>query len=135
MANLARQQRRLNQQLDALASAAPQVMALRGQQSLAALLHVDPKIQSEWWRMGSEKIAAGQEAWWAMWFGSLAAQQRLGWAWMRLWSPLGVSFGYTPAHLFRAGRDAQAELLAVANSAVAPMRRRAVANARRLRKD
>lgn len=105
----------LNTRLAELAIAAPQVVAHR-------LAHADATERS---RMVHEKIAAFGQGWAALWLRGVMSQQAIATAWWRaMWMPFqrnGV-----PAALHGAA-------LGMAAAGLAPVRRTAVANAKRLR--
>ena len=81
----------------------------------------DARDRREFTRMGAEKVAAFQQSWWQMGVAALAAQQRVALA-MMSGNPARVAQA-----LARAGTD-------VAAQGLAPVSRRATANAKRLRK-
>jgi hypothetical protein len=99
--------------------AAPQVMAYRLTRLALAGLSPSARDRKEFVRMGVEKVAAFYESWTAMYLALLRANLNLAlspfWVW---WSP---------ARGQRTG-------LTILNRGLAPIRRRAGANARRLRR-
>lgn len=99
---------RLARQMTEIAWAAPQVVAQRVTRMVAAGPKPGARDRREFTNMGLEKVAAFQQAWWAM---GAAAMRASATAWM---NPLGAA-------------------VSVMNAGVAPVRRKAVANARRLR--
>lgn len=101
-----RRSRSLAAQSIALGMAVPQVLAHR-----AARMG----DQAELFRMGSEKLFAFNEAWMAMATQAVLENQKLALSFMQPWSPWGACMG-------------------ILGKGIAPYRRRAVANARRLRR-
>ena len=100
-----------------LGMAVPQVIAHR-------MAGMDRK---EFHRMGSEKIAAFNEAWTAMAFEAVRANQQLTLSFMQsLWFPR--------ARRKSASRQLSDATLGILGKGMAPIRRRAVANAKRLRR-
>ena len=78
--------------------------------------------------MGSEKIAAFNEAWTAMAFEAVRANQQLTLSFMQsLWFPW-------KARRKSAARQLSDATLGILGKGMAPIRRRAVANAKRLRR-
>src|SRR4051794_33129344 len=127
---------RLARQSFELAFAAPQVIAHRTARMLAAGSRPSIGDQREFLRMGSEKLEAFTEAWIAMSLQAVNANQRLMSAMLRSWWTPWISLPFAPwstprPHTRRAAerywQRAGAALLA---SAVAPVHRRAVANAK-----
>lgn len=77
-------------------------------------------------RMGAEKVTAFSQSWFAMSQGMWQAQC----AWLRYaWTPLGAM---RPVTLRRTGQHLQAAALDVTDRGIVPVRRKVVANARRL---
>ncbi|MDO5289864.1 MAG: hypothetical protein Q4F13_09570 [Pseudomonadota bacterium] len=131
-------QARLARQTAELHRAVPQVVAMRLGRLLGAGPLPGPAEQQEIYRMGAEKVAAFGESWLAMAAQSWAAQQRLAQWWLGTWwrvalggwtNPPSVNhlLAHTQQHLLHAWLD-------TATHGMAPMHRRATANARRLRK-
>lgn len=121
-----------------LAQAAPEVVALRVGRMLAAGPTPSPSDQREFMKMGAEKVAAFYESWLAMSMQTLRVQQRFMAWWLQesqraLQSGVLLWPGAGGALSAQAAGRAQAGALRVAASGLAPVRRRAVANARRLR--
>ena len=106
----------------ALAVAVPQVVAHR----LTRLAMAGPKPSArdrrEFHRMGAEKIAAFQESWMAMAAESWRIQMQVA---QSLWFPW-LAAGRAPAW------TSQRAARAILGRGLAPVRRKAVANARRL---
>jgi hypothetical protein len=100
---------------------APQVMAQRLARIAAAGASPSARDRKEFHRMGTEKIAALNEAWTAMAFEAFRANQQLTLSLMQsLWYPWVTS------------RQVSNAALGVLGKGMAPIRRRAVANAKRL---
>lgn len=105
-----------------LALAVPQVVAHRVWRMATAGPQPSARDRREFTRMGSEKTAAFFESWWAMGWHLWTLQQQ---AWLSLFG-----IGASPW----VGRGAQRTATAVMGTGLAPVRRRAVANAKRLSK-
>ena len=120
---------RLARQLNGLAIAVPQVVSHRMARALLAGPHLSQRDRKEFARMGTEKAEAFFDAWNAMAVQMLDAQLRLALL------PLTWMSMPTSAHarrlLLTHGRRT---LTATLSSGLAPLHRRAAANARRLRK-
>lgn len=99
---------RLVRQMNEIAWAAPQVVAQRVARMATAGPKPSARDRREFSNMGLEKVAAFQQAWLAMGATALRASAT---AWM---NPFAAT-------------------MAVLNAGVAPVRRKAVSNARRLR--
>lgn len=112
-----------------LAFAAPQVISHRMQQMMTDGHAPSEKVRREMQRMGSEKMHAFIESWTAMSLQAAAAQQQLALSMWHAWfSPV------TRRSVQRMGRQWQGAALDVASKGLAPVHRRAVANAKRLAK-
>ena len=110
--------KRLSRQVTELAWAAPQVVAQRGVRMARAGLWPTTRDQAEYMRMGSEKVEAFHQSWSGMWMA--------GW---QAWWELTMAMAQSPMTLpNQAGRAA----VGVLTAGMAPVHRRAVANARRL---
>lgn len=113
-----------------IGQAAPQVMAMRMMRLCMAGPNPDAADRCEWQRMHEEKVEAWQEGGWAMGEAAARIQQRMWSEWSRValepwrWPAMGQGW------MLAASRDGET-LLA---SALAPARRRVVANARRLKR-
>lgn len=94
-------------QLTELAFAAPQVVAHRTLRMARAGGSPSARDQAEFMRMGTEKVAAFYQSWGAMWMAMWSMQMDF----LRTWSTAGLS---------------------VSGAGLAPVHRRAVANAKRL---
>ena len=120
---------RLARQLTDLGIAVPQVVAHRMTRMLLAGPHWSQRDRREFARMGTEKADAFFDAWNAMAAQMMNAQLRLAllpltWMWMP-----------TSAHARRLlATHARRTLTSTLSSGLAPVHRRAVGNARRLRK-
>ncbi len=112
-----------------LAFAAPQVIAHRTARMALAGPVLSARDRKEFEGMVAEKGTAFVQSWQAMWLQSLLAQQTMALSLMRAaWSPAGWG---TAAAAALAGQ-AQAAALGIASGGLAPVHRKAVANARRL---
>jgi hypothetical protein len=113
-----------------LAFAAPQVVAHR----LVRMARAGPlpslRDQQELMLMGTEKVAAFYESWTAMWLTAVQSNAALFFTPVLSWSAARAALGsrMSPA---RAHRTA----LKILGSGMAPVHRRAVANAKRLGRD
>ena len=110
---------RLATQAFELSIAAPQVIAYRLARLAFAGLSPSARDRREFVRMGAEKIAAFYESWNAMYLALLRANLNLAFSPFQFW--------WSPMR----GRRTS---LAILNHGLAPIRRRAAANARRLRR-
>jgi hypothetical protein len=121
---------RLGAQAIELAFASPQVVMHR--LTRVALAGASPSLsdQQEFHRMGAEKVAAFHESWHAM-LGELFRMNLALWSSPWRWAATSTS----GLHALRlASRHAERTTLAVLGAGIAPVHRRAVANARRLRR-
>jgi hypothetical protein len=114
---------KLARQTGELALAAPQVVAHRVTRMLLAGAQPSARDRREFTAMGAEKVAAFQESWMAMGMQAWRVQQQMAFAW---WQAL-----FTPWARARAPQWPQA-MMGVLGQGLAPVHRRAVANARRL---
>jgi len=118
---------RLADQFGALAIAAPLVIAQRTSQMAAHGAQPNARERAEMQRMVSEKMGAFTNAWIAMGSQALSAQQSIATAWLRAcmtpWSTGGAQ---------RLSSAMQGAALDMAAGGIAPIRRTAVANAKRL---
>lgn len=112
---------RLAAQALGLSMAAPQVVAHRLGRMAAAGPGLSARDRREFTQMGAEKVAAFWESWAAMGWAALQAQQRM---WLAAFTTPWRA-AVTPARL-------SADALRIASQGLAPVHRRAVANARRL---
>jgi hypothetical protein len=113
-------QRKIAKQALGLSWAAPQVVAHRVGRMAAAGARPNARDRKEFALMGAEKVAAFYESWAAMGLATLQAQQRL-WAGMMLapWSA-------------RSRSALASQTLRILGQGLAPVHRRATANAKRL---
>lgn len=129
-------QRRLARDATQMAVAVPQVIAHRVGRMMGAGPLPSGRDQREFYLMGAEKVAAFQESWAAMFLQATAAQQQFGLWCVQTWWKAAMS-GWTNAptmqHLSMAAQQRMvASMFDVAHQGITPVRRRAVANARRL---
>jgi hypothetical protein len=112
-----------------LAVAAPQVVAHRMMRMALAGGTPSARDRREFGLMGAEKMAAFQESWTAMWLEAVRAQQQFSLSLLQpLWFPWAVAW---PSQRSSAAR-LQRAALGVLGQGLAPVHRRAVANAKRL---
>lgn len=117
---------RLAAQALGLGVAAPQVVAHRVARMARAGTSPSPADRREFVTMGAEKVAAFVESWAAM--GALALQTQ-----MRLWSSwMALAWPTSPAAMPRAAAASAEAIARLLSAGVAPVQRRAAANARRL---
>lgn len=110
-----------------IAIAAPQVIAVRTTRMARAGATPTAKDRREFELMHKEKIDAFGEGWRAMWAESLRIQQRSALAMMGAWwKPTSAAAGLPG--------DWSRDALAIMGKGVAPVHKRAVANAKRLGK-
>ena len=114
-------------QASELAVAAPQVIAHRMARAALSCGSPSASDRREFERMGTEKVAAFYESWTAMLIAMTRANLGLVFA-TGIW-PLKWTRGYGAA-----SSHAQRAALAVLGSGLTPIHRRAVANAKRLRR-
>ncbi len=111
----------------ALALAAPEVIARRTLRMWLAGPHPSKRDRDEAFAMTAEKIAAFNESWTAMWLEAMRASMRLAWSpWWWAVTPARAA-ARLRAHGVRTMQD-------VLGAGLVPVHRRAVANAKRLRK-
>jgi len=111
-----------------LALAAPQVVAHRMARMATAGAQPSPRDRREFHRMGAEKAAAFTESWQAMALHAVQVQQALAASWLQAaWSP--SAFARLPA---TATAQLQNAALGVLSKGLAPVHRKATANAKRL---
>ena len=129
-------QRRLGRAATQVAVAVPQVIAHQVGRMMGASPLPSGRDQQEFYLMGAEKFAAFQESWAAMSWQTLAAQQQFTLWWTQTWWQVALGGWMNPPSLQHLSTGAQQRLLAslfdVAQHGMAPVHRRAVANARRL---
>lgn len=126
-----RRTRSLAIQTAELAVAVPQVVAHRVTRMAMAGATPSAGERREIHRMGAEKLAAFGESWQAMALQTLRANQQFALWFMRsLWYPW---FGARPS-VRAASRQLNSAALGILAKGMAPVHRRAVANAKRLRR-
>ncbi len=114
-----------------LSAAAPQVIAHRLARMAAAGPQPSVRDQREFTRMVAEKQTAFAEAWMAMLTQSMVAGPALGMAMMRAWfTPWGSKAGQAGQRALAA--QWQSAAMGVMGKGLAPVRAKAVANAKRL---
>lgn len=112
-----------------LSAAVPQVVFHRMARLAMAGIHPKPGDRAEFRRMGAEKVAAWQESWLAMWQQAWVLQQQVLSAMVQAaWSPWSGERP-SPARVHRQLSESTADIV---SKGLAPVHRRAVANARRL---
>lgn len=112
-----------------LAIVTPQVVAHRVARVAMAGPALSARDRKEFQRMADEKGAAFRESWMAMGMQAFRANQAIAQSWLRLiWSP---ALKRKPGAGAMA-RQMQSVALGVLGKGMAPVHRRAVANARRL---
>ena len=124
-----RRSRTLAAQVTDLGFAVPQVLAHRVIRMVLAGSSPSARDRREFQRMSSEKVAAFYESWNAMLAEAMRANMALSLSWVR-WFAWGMpaarrSSRAAAAHVRRA-------TVGILGKGIAPVRRRAVANARRL---
>ena len=129
-------QLRLARRSAELAHAVPQVMATRMNRMMFSGPLPSSRDQQEFYRMGTEKFEAFGEAWLAMAWQTTQAQQQFSLWWMQTWWKVALGGWMNPPTLQHLSTSAQQRVLAsmldVTHRGITPVRRRAVANARRL---
>lgn len=124
---------RIGLQTAELMFAAPQVVAHRLGRMQAAGARPNARDQREFRLMGSEKVAAFGEAWNQMALQMLKANQQMTQAWMSAWLPVRpLSRATARRSVARAAAQMQSSALRVIGGGLAPVHRRAKANAKRL---
>ncbi len=137
-----RQATRLGQEMTEMMIAAPQVVAHRTTRMLMAGNTLNAKDSREFKAMGDEKLAAFSESWQAMASQALTSQMQLATTLAQMafkqssmwWPPFGASRGLSTADMTQLGHQMQSAALQIASKGMAPVRKRAVANAKRLKK-
>ncbi len=132
--NHSRSAQRLQRQAGELALAVPQVVAARLARIAVAGPMPSPRDQREFSRMGAEKVAAFQESWVAMFSQVAQIQQQAMMAWWgAALTPWSMSWPKATLPLTpMSPATAIGHWARVLNEGMAPVHRRAVANARRL---
>jgi hypothetical protein len=123
--------KRMATQASEMALAVPHVVAHRVARMATSGANPSARDRREFQRMGAEKIAAFGESWNAMAWQMLRANQALTLSLMRAWwNPwLGGRQSFA-----RSAQQVQSVALGVMSQGMEPVRRRAVANAKRLGK-
>jgi len=137
-----RQATRLNQEMTEMMLAAPQVVAHRTTRMLMAGNTPNASDSREFKAMGDEKITAFAESWQAMASQAMTSQMQLATTLTQMafkqssawWSPFGASRGMSTADMTQLGHQMQSAAMQIASKGMAPVRKRAVANAKRLKK-
>jgi len=133
---------RLGRQLVETMVAAPQVVAHRTGRMLMSGASPSAADRREMHTMGHEKISAFFESWAAMATQTMAAQFQMASAMLQMparslqrWMPSGLAaHALSMAEMTRWGNQIQSVALDVASKGLAPVHRRAVANATRMRR-
>lgn len=108
-----------------LGAAIPQVIALRAARIAAAGVSPSARDRKEFYRMGAEKLLAVNEAWNAMAAQAFLENQKLALSFVQsVWSPW--------THPRFSSKAASKRLTRILGKGMAPVRRRTVANAKRL---
>ncbi len=121
--------------------AAPQVVAHRTARMLMAGHAPNARDSREFKAMGDEKVAAFAESWQAMASQAMTSQMQIATTLTQMafkqsslwWTPFGASRGMTAADMTQLGHQMQSAAMHVASKGMAPVRKRAVANAKRLK--
>jgi hypothetical protein len=125
-----RKAKRVGTQTTQMMLAAPQVVAQRLTRMALAGARPSPADQREFHRMGAEKVAAFGESWQAMALQMMKVQQTFALSMLRSWwLPGAAARPRSPG--VNAWQDAALDVL---GKGIAPVRRRAVANAKRLQR-
>lgn len=125
-----RSSKSLAQQSAELAMAVPQVVGHRVTRMALAGGQPSPRDQREFQRMVDEKSAAFAESWQAMGAAALRANQQLA---LTMWSSCWTPWSKSSATPQAAARRWQQAAMGVLGTGLAPVHRRAVANAKRLK--
>lgn len=129
-------QLRLTRDAAQMAGAVPQVVMHRVARMMTAGAIPNRRDQDEFYRMGAEKVAAFGESWAAMTLQTFAAQQQFSVWWLQTWWQVAMGGWMHPPTLQQLSNNAQRRwmnsVLDVAAHGMAPVHRRAVANAKRL---
>src|SRR5688572_29838618 len=117
----------LDAQAVEIGMAVPQVMAHRLTRMALAGASPSARDRRELYSMGAEKVAAFSECWSAMAMQALLANQRLAVSFMlALWFPWAQPYGGS------ASKQLGSAMLGILGKGMAPLHRRATANAQRL---
>ena len=124
-----RKSKSLSAQAAALAVAVPQVIVHRAIRMAMAGASPSARDRKEFHRMGAEKVAALTESWNAMAVQTFRANQQLALSYMQsLWFPWLSPMSSAKS----ASRQLSKAALGILGKGMTPIRRRAVANAKRL---
>jgi len=124
-----RKSKSLSAQAAALAVAVPQVIVHRAIRMAMAGASPSARDRKEFHRMGAEKVAALTESWNAMAVQTFRANQQLALSYMQsLWFPWLSPMSSAKS----ASRQLSNAALGILGKGMTPIRRRAVANAKRL---
>ncbi|MEJ7745454.1 MAG: polyhydroxyalkanoate granule-associated phasin, partial [Luteimonas sp.] len=132
-----RQATRLGQEMTEMMIAAPQVVAHRTTRMLTAGHTPNARDSREFKAMGDEKLAAFSESWQAMASQAMTSQMQLVTTLTQMafkqsnmwWSPFGASRGLSTEDMTQLSHQMQSAALQIASKGMAPVRKRAVANA------
>jgi hypothetical protein len=124
-----RRTKRVATQASELALAVPQVVAHRVARMVTSGPNPNARDRREFHRMGAEKVAAFGESWNAMALQMFRTNQELALSLMRSWGSPRLS-GWPS--LAPSMQQVQSAALSVLSQGIAPVHRRAVANAKRL---
>jgi hypothetical protein len=131
MATRKRQTVNTAQKMGELALAAPQVVAHRLMRMAKAGPVLSAQDRQEFSGMVQEKHEAFVLSWFAMWGEAARAQQRLAFSWL---SPRALMTPWSPRHAVAQLTQAHSVAQRFAAKGLAPVHRKAVANAKRLAK-
>lgn len=123
--------RKLAKQALGLSLAVPQVVAHRVGRMAAAGSRPSARDRKEFKQMGAEKVAAFYESWAAMGTAALRAQQSM-WLSMMRGAALAPWNLARPASLLPSAATMTEHTLRIVSQGLAPVQRRATANAKRL---
>lgn len=125
---------RIGMQTAEMMLAVPQVVAHRLGRIQSAGKDTTARDRREFQLMGEEKFAAFGESWEQMTLQMLKANQQMAQTWAAVWfAPLRIPTSAAARRsLTRAAAQAQGSALSVMGSGLAPVHRRATANAKRL---
>lgn len=137
-----RQATRLGQQMTELMIATPQVVAHRTARMMRAGSVPSRRDNREFQAMGNEKLAAFSESWQAMASQALTSQMQIATTLTQMafkqstlwWMPFGTPRGMSAADMTQLGNEMHSAALQIASKGIAPVRKRAVANAKRLQR-
>ncbi len=127
-----RKARSLFTQSTQLAFAAPLVVAHRVARMAIAESPMSARDRKEFSRMAAEKTAAFNESWNAMALEAMRANQAMALSFLRSFSPLCTHSTKRKRSASALAAQWQSAVLGVAGKGVTPVRRKAVANAKRL---